>query len=460
MIHSQRLPLPSLLRAPLRLAIVVGACAALMVSALPAAAGIAMVGHETTVNQNEAFQPHNPVSYYRPDGSFTVVWENDQLGIYARNYSAAGVPAGPEKVLVANERLKEIPGVGPITYRHEPVVVGLPGGGFYMAWSEEHSIYYVQMFQEWREVQSRQIFGQRFNRQGNAVSAPVRLSAEDEAFHTRPQIALHPRRGMVVTWEAMDANPDVTALDGVFARHLDLSGQPSAAAVRLNDSAGATAERPRIAANGEGRFLVVWEGCCTDGSGMGVSGRMLDDDGSPLGPSFQINSTTAGSQRRPAVASDPWSHFLVVWQGHVDDPDYPEYLFSARIFGQMISNHGAEMGGELKITESMGTTQAGPSLVGSPFGGYMVVWQDFNRNFPLGVSAIQVDAFGNLGHEQFPVSSSQIGARVHSSIATNIEGEFFVTWEGYQENELAILGQRLSGADEARRRTLGLRGVD
>ena len=61
---------------------------------------------------------------------------------------------------------------------------------------------------------------------------------------------------------------------------------------------------PAVAAGGAGGFVVVWIGSGQDGSGLAILGQRFDSAGLPAGSEFAVNTTTAGNQRRPAVAAD------------------------------------------------------------------------------------------------------------------------------------------------------------
>ncbi len=77
---------------------------------------------------------------------------------------------------------------------------------------------------------------------------------------------------------------------------------------------------PKVAADGSGRFVVVWQsgsyyGSGPDGSGYGVAARRFDTAGTPAGAEFVVNTYTAGPQESPDVAAAPGGDFLVAWQG-------------------------------------------------------------------------------------------------------------------------------------------------
>jgi hypothetical protein len=98
----------------------------------------------------------------------------------------------------------------------------------------------------------------------------------------------------------------------------------------------------------------------------------------PLGPAFQVNSTTAGSQgyggytscgywkqRQHGIGSGG-GQFVVVWESR----NYPEY----GVFGQRYDSTATPLGGEFEVhTSSMGT-QTMPVVAQSASGQFVVAW--------------------------------------------------------------------------------------
>lgn len=412
------------------------------------AAQVQPVGRELRLNAPEDFKETAPLALYDADGLATVIWENDQLGIRGRRFSAAGRPLGPNLHLVDNQRLPSVPGEGPIVYRSQPAAVALPGGGFLLFWTEEEAIYHVYPFHEWREVQDRNVLGRRFDSPGRPAGEAFRVNGATVGFQTRPAVALSPRVGVLVTWESDDQRPGLGRGDGVFARLLDFDGSPLHDEVRLN-TPGGTALKPAVAANAEGQFLAVWQGCCADGDQDGIFGAFVDSLGRRRGPDFQVNSAAWGPQLRPTVAADPWSNFLVAWQGRFEEP------LHSRIFGQVVGRDGAFLGPELQLSEGVSIAQASPSLVPTPRGGFLVAWIDWDGTFPVGLYGVEIDALGNRLGDELAISGAQVNAQYRFGAAGDGGGHLFLAWEGFQNDVLGITGRRLTsggGVD----RSLGL----
>jgi hypothetical protein len=93
-----------------------------------------------------------------------------------------------------------------------------------------------------------------------------------------------------------------------------------------------------------GNFVVVWGSYLQDGSSNGVFGQLFDPNCGPLGKEFRVNTTTAGNQTEPAVATDGAAGFVILWQG----PGLMEEG-GEDIFAQRLDPNGLPVGGEFRV---------------------------------------------------------------------------------------------------------------
>ncbi len=415
-------------------------CTAIFTLAFAAAADaeIQPLGAELRGNSDEAFKQLRPIAVFHNDGSMTAIWENDQLGIRARRFSPAGAAQGPDHTLIGNQRLPTLPAVGPVVYHSQPAAVSVPAGGFILVWVEEKSIMHLEAFHEWRDVESRAIVGQRFDDAGAPVGPRFAVSDDGEALHSRPAMT-RSRRQILVAWESKHEDTS-SAPAQVFARRFALNGTPFAPAIRLDELAEGSANRAAVAANSEGRYLVAWEDCCTDGDKTVVA-RLLGRQGQPLAPSFQVNTSTVGAQRRPAVAAGTDNRFLVVWQGRF------ETVWDARIYGQVVTRQGALEGAETQISsgEQHGNAQLAPAVAPTSDGGYLAAWIDHSDSiFPIGYFARELDASGAPTGAEVKLSTRQVGAQFQCLLTGNGQGHFAGAWEGFLGDEQGIALQRFT----------------
>jgi hypothetical protein len=65
---------------------------------------------------------------------------------------------------------------------------------------------------------------------------------------------------------------------------------------------------PRVATDGQGHFVIVWESELVDGNGYAIVARRFDAMGNGLGGEFQVNTTTASdrtSGQSSALSPEP-----------------------------------------------------------------------------------------------------------------------------------------------------------
>jgi hypothetical protein len=262
------------------------------------------------------------------DGSFIVAWHgpdgwND--GIFVRRFDAAGAP------LDTTEFQANTVTYGP---QWDPAVGIAADHSFVVAWSDS-----------W----GGRIVARRYAANGTAASGELTLSAPSADSHGATRLAVAADGSFAAGWEASD----FTTYDNFVVRTFAADGTPTSgeaivrtgfwvAAIDLKGGAdgsvlatwqtadssgngiyararsatgvwGAPIAVPVVwfgdqlyqssAALAGGGWVMAWEDEFADGSGFGIFGRRLAADGTPVGPEFPVNATTAGNQTAVSVAS-------------------------------------------------------------------------------------------------------------------------------------------------------------
>lgn len=419
-----------------------------LLAAVPGAAQMEADGPEFPVNTNQVARQKAPSVFFENGGRYTVVWENDRLGVRCRRFRAVGPPLGPDFSLVLNSQLPPVPGEGPMVYNVQPAVVRIAGGpggaGFLLFWTREDAYLRVAPFIQHTDVLDRKVYGQRFNPAGQPLGEPFAVDPTANAFQSHPRAALGQGGRVLVVWEH-DAQGE--ASDVVLGRLFDTDGNALGPVVPLSETVGA---RPAVAAADDGRFLVVWEG--PDDDDEGVFLRLLGPDGGYLTAPAQANTSTEGPQRRAAVAAHPEGGFLVAWNGRY------ESRLQARIFGRQLDADGAFAGPERRFSDGDGTAQVSPFLAPTLGGGFLVAWIDWEESFPIGVFGIQVDAAGLPVGEAMAFNDDPVNSHFFASVAGDGAGRFVAVWEGFTGQEAGIKAkamQRGSGGQAQMELTLG-----
>lgn len=393
------------------------AVAFLALFALPVCAELAPRGSELRVNSRTDFKQRNPATAFSTAGSALVVWENDQRGLRALFYGKNGQAAGPELTLIENQMSGE-----QIVSRREPAVAFLSENTFGLAWTEEVANLRYVPFLEQRQVLDQDVYFQRFNTAGVALSERIRVNNTTAGFQHLPRLI---SRGgnVLVVWE--------DAQGGIFARSLGAGSEQ----VRINPAAGTGA----VLAASDNRVLAVWEG--QDESETGVFARLLDNAGKPAAAAFRVNTDVAGRQRRPSVASDAAGNFLVVWQTDLAKTE-------SHLFGQLVGSAGNRIGGQVSFDTGAesGRVQMAPAVAASSAPGrFLVTWLAWPNNLAgLKVAGREFNAAGAPLGNLFWVSERRIERNFRrTSVSPDGKGGYLVAWETILSDRQVIGARRL-----------------
>lgn len=124
---------------------------------------------------------------------------------------------------------------------------------------------------------------------------------------------------------------------------------------------------PAVAVDGTGKFLVVWSSGDQDGSGYGVFGQRYDASGTPAGGEFQANQYTTQGQERPAVAMDDSGSFLVTWDSFQDP-------LSNAVLGRRFTAAGLPAGSEFLVNTYTPYSQTHTAAAADSAGNFVVIW--------------------------------------------------------------------------------------
>jgi hypothetical protein len=197
------------------------------------------VGSETRANETTAFNQRTASVAALSDGRFVVVWVSEQqrfensVDLYARVFSATGVPAAPPFLVNTGTNVCA-----------NPSVAGSSDGGFAVTWMERDSL---SRSNNW------DIIARPFT--GNAIGGVTRrVNTWLYGDQFAPKIA---RSGTdyLVTWTSLVQDG---AREGVFGQFLRADGSLLEAEFRVNTTTAGQQMHPWVGADGASRFLVVW----------------------------------------------------------------------------------------------------------------------------------------------------------------------------------------------------------
>jgi hypothetical protein len=331
----------------------------------------------------------------------------------------------------------------------------------------------------------------RFNSAGAPLGPDFVVNAYTTGRQGRPGVASDSRGGFVVTW---DSSGQDGSSYGVRGRRFDAQGNPVGNGFAVNTYTTGYQWNPRIAANPDGRFAIVWESIGEDGDGSGVFARIYDESGTALGPGFQVNVDTTGNQAWPDVALDGVGNVKMVYHSQAaDNSDYgimfQRYNYSGSQAGRFVVNtfttgyqkypsiavkrsgafvvvwmsangegNGSSgirarifddlqipLGNDFQVNTYSTGTQGRPSVAIDDAGNFVVTWLSYGQDGSSnGVFGQQFDAAGNKVGNEFRVNTYTTGFQAAPTVAASVDGDFVVAWAGpsSQPDSYGITGQR------------------
>ncbi len=288
------------------------------------------VGAEFQINQLTAGYQEDPAVAAAEDGGFLVVWENGgpspedaaPPGLRLRRYGPGGVPQGDELPVNA----------WTAGAQRRAAVARLPGGEWMVVWQSEGP---ASGDDELESIQ-----GRRFADAGAPLGGQFQVNQLTAGAQTGPRLAVAEDGELVVVWRSREG-----VAESVRARRLAADGSPLGEEIEIAPPAALFQGRPAVAAAAGRGFVVTWAAGFDSGAlGTRILGRQFGPGGAPLGEGFQVSTATGASEQRPAVAMDGAGRFVVVWDRDLLDGPESNPEIRARRFTPVVFGDGFESG--------------------------------------------------------------------------------------------------------------------
>lgn len=247
----------------------------------------------------------------------------------------------------------------------------------------------------------------------NDVQVPV---LGDRPMHIAPGTG----DGFVAAFESWNG--------GVEAVRLDRTG--ATVGVPFAVSPTGDAITPRVATTSGGDLVVVWTDFTSDGgdtSGTSIQARWFAPDGTPLSDRWQVNTTTAGDQAYPDLAtSGDW--IAIVW--HSPSSSGSDQSGSS-IQLRVVAADGAWVGNEAQVNTHSPLDQTYPDVALGENGDLVVTWQSQTSGGDdadgSSVQARRLPFVGPPGDE-VQVNTYTVGDQVRPAVGIMDGDAFEVFW--------------------------------
>ncbi|ERS07456.1 hypothetical protein Q668_21350 [Alcanivorax sp. PN-3] len=243
----------------------------------------------------------------------------------------------------------------------------------------------------------------------------------------RPAVGMNDKGRFTIAWEQKG--------DGIHVQSFLRNGLPRFTQRNVNSTPGRH-QRPSLAMSNDGHFTVAWEHD-TDGDGQSkIAVRGFTDRGREHFPETTVNQVVSGTQEKPVLAMDHRGRFVVAWQDDKDGNGY--YQILARGF----LSDGQEWLPEFTANSKASGQQLAPALAMGPEGNFTVLWEDDNDgNGYFQIYARTFRADGSEKTSDFTVNSDATGQQFEPVAAMAGNDRIVTAWEDDmdQDGEFGIL---------------------
>ena len=365
------------------------------------------------VNSGTAGLQAAPCAAIDDAGNSVLFWESfggmpAQFDLFARHVDIHSVPpAGQFQANAANSLAQ-----------YDSDAAAGPGD-YVVVWTTE-------------SAQGTEVFAGFFDTAG-PTGTQFRVNTYTTGYQDYPSVARNASGDFVVVWTSY---PQVAGGESIFAQRFNSSGAAQGAEFQVNTATTGYQERPDVAKDAAGNFLVVWES--PDGSGSGIVGQLHAANGSVTKSEFAINSFTADDQNNPQVAVNAAGDFLVVWQSDEQDGS------AAGVFGRRLSNLGVPLGPDFLVNQTIGASQQRPDVAAAG-NDFVVVWSDGAEKGRI--KGQRFDLFARRSGGEFAIANPCTGPTLDCPnwprVAANGQGNVIVSWEETDQSFGGIWASRL-----------------
>jgi len=279
------------------------------------------------------------------------------------------------------------------------------------------------------------IFVRRYTAAGTPAADELQLNTFTTGNQQRPAVAVDGAGNFVVVWQSYEQDGSDF---GIFGRRLTAAGTPDGGEFAVSQFTTGKQIRPAVAAASDGTFTVAWASALQDGDGYGVFARRFPPGGTPPGAEFQLNAWTTGSQYHPGIDTTASGDFVVVWDTFGQDGD------GLGVVARRYSSSGAPTGPEFQVNTYTTLNQYRPVLATTPGGDFVVAWNGPGAGDAFGIFAQRFDAANAPVGGEFHVNTYTTQSQYRPAVAVDVAGNFVVVWQSYNQDAylFGVFGQQ------------------
>lgn len=331
------------------------------------------VGEDFAVNTTtESFQ-YRPTATATADGRVFVAWESgdgaDGDGTGVRGIVLDPDAMGPATDFILNSVRAPVDlSIGPGN-QGQIDVTGLSDGRVVAVWTSYDA----------GDGDGQTIRMRFFDGTGVALGEDVVVNSTGAGTQYWPDVVEMADGRILVSYSSFEAG--VVGASPIRGRVFEADGTSVADDYILTDASELSSGQPAVTVLADGRMLATWvtagartvddEGYPSREPGT-IRGRLLDEDGQPIGDSFAISTTLSHlGPGGPGVVALPDGGAFVAWySGDSGDGDW------GCLRGRILDSEGRPVGSDMVLNSTLFNLNGNPSLAVGPDGRVLVSWTD------------------------------------------------------------------------------------
>lgn len=269
-----------------------------------------------------------------------------------------------------------------------------------------------------------------FQRSYNADGSPRSNTTKIYDSYAEPKMVALPDGGWVHTWSEnayiwSDLHGREISGHHIFQQAYNADGTLRGEKVRVDTPVENYVQGHRIAVLADGGWVVTW--VAPDSYDYGIFQQKYKVNGTPAGGEVRVNSFTDSAQMYPEITVLADGGWVVVWQSR--DQDYPGH----DIYQQVYNANGTTRGGETRVNEKMEGEQGGQIVTALAGGGWVITWATSTSDEQgYGVRDYFQQVFnadGSRNGKETKIGRSDISNQQYvSDVVALPDGSWLVTW--------------------------------
>ncbi|MFC2083918.1 T9SS type A sorting domain-containing protein [Bacteroidota bacterium] len=291
---------------------------------------------------------------------------------------------------------------------------------------------YVIVWQSENQVNQNSkgdIYYQLFNSNDERVGTETLVNTYTENEQERPAVAMNSSGDFVIVWASHTGDSDsiFEIKAKVFYNNSETSRE-----LLVNTNVLNSQTKPDVAFNDESEFIVVWESWFQDGSNKGVYAQRFDMDGNKMGSEFRVNSNTVFSQGRPIVEYFSVGGFIVIWESWKQEIITPS---GYGLFGKIFDSDGNVVLDEFQINTYTNDYQWFGDIETYDDGSFIIVWCSWEQDgFDGGIYLGKFNGDGEKIGAEIPVNRTTVNYQWLPKIKKMPGGNAAVVWSSWRQD--------------------------